>query len=281
MQEDKANETELNDDAEAQTDEQQEKQSEEFEISLAGSPSDTPHRQSPKVRRIIGQREKARGERDEARERINALEQENEVLKQAAKGKPSESPKWEDFSSDEEYQTAVQEWVTKNQSSTKPKEHINPADFYNAFEQKQAKEQAINRHYSKAEELIEKFPDYSAAEESAVKTLGQGLVDEIATLSEKSAELMLYFGRNDAEAMRFKHLAETNPQRAAIELGKLEATVNVQPKQSEQLPDPDEALSGATPSPKLSKLEKQLEQARSKGDVAAAIDIKRQMREAS
>lgn len=244
----------------------------EFEIKLGDSPSqDQSQRGNPLVRRIIGQRNQARGEAENYRSENERLRRENEELK-TQKTSPSSAPKYSDFGSDEEYQQATVEWARGVQKPAEQKS--NPADHFQQFIAHQKGEEAINNHYSKAESLAQKFPDYSVAERAANEVLGDALSQEIIRMSDKSPEIMLFFGRNPTEAQKFKHLASSNGTQAAIELGRLEAKLNIEPIVKDT-PEPDEPLTGGSGNPNASSYEKQLNQAREKNDIRGAIAIKK------
>lgn len=203
---------------------------EEFEIKL-DTPDDASNK-NPMISRIIGQRNKARDENEELRRKVQELE--SKITK------PKESkplPKLTDFSTDEEYERAVQNHYAKMNLNNQPK-----IDPLKEFQRQQSLTQGLDEHYRKASELAAKFPEYSKAEEAAAQTLGDELAQEIATRATNSAELMLYLGSNPNEAQRFKNLANNDPVQAGIELGRLDALVKVQSKTKKQLPEPDEPL---------------------------------------
>lgn len=245
-----------------------------FEIKLGGSPSqDKPRRGNPVVERVIGQRNKAR-------EDVERYQRENEQLRQQVSelSKPQQqpanlAPKYDSYQSDEEYQEATVKWAQSVAQAATVDAQPKPADQFQQFLAHQKKEDAINRHYSKAESLAQKFPDYSVAERAANETLGDQLSQEIIRMSDKSPEIMLYFGRNPSEAQRFKHLASSDGTQAAIELGRLEAKLNIEPV-TVDTPDPDEPLTGGNNS-NISSYEAQLKKARDNNDIKGAIAIRR------
>ncbi len=280
MQEELAENTDIESDvrdqetAEHQTEEQPTEQAEEYEISLGDSPSQEAKRNDPKVRRIIGSRDKARAERDELKEQNVQLQKRLEEL-----SKPKEvkaAPDYLDYESEDDYRAAVVEWAKAQET---PKKEPNPLDVISIIENRQQAKAAYDSHYRQAEELAEKFPDYSELEERAIDILGRGLSESIVIESKRSADVLAYFGRYPEEAEKFKHLSESNSVRAAIELGRLEEKLRIQPLKKTPPPEPDEPLEGGIgSSASLSKLEKQLAQARAAGDTQKAIEIKRLMR---
>ena len=209
-------------------------QAQEFEIKL-DSPSDDDRRKNPMVTRIIGQRNKARDENAELKQKVAELEA------KMAKPQPNAAPKWADYDSDEAYEKAVRDHIAQNMLKQQPK--IDPVQ---QFQQSQRLEQGLQKHYTRADELAAKFPEYSVAEEAARTILGENLAQEVALRASNSAELMLFLGTNPSEANRFKSLAETDPVQAGIELGRLDARVKIQSKTKEPTPEPDEVLQSRT-----------------------------------
>jgi hypothetical protein len=243
----------------------------EFEINLGDSPSQQPRKGNPVVQRVIGQRDKAREEATAYKSEIETLRQKVSQLEGS-----NSTPSYEDFDTEEDYRQAVINWNAQN-SSVAPKQ--NTGDQFQRFLAQQAEEKAVSNHYSRAESLAEKFPDYSVSEQSAKDILGDQLSLEVARLSDRSAELMLYFGRNPQEAQRFKNLASRDGTKAAIELGRMEAQLNIQQKNS-TLPEPDEPLEGGNTSSPVSGFERRLKQARSSGNRREAINIRKEAQSA-
>ena len=257
---------------------QQEQEAEEFEITTGDSPSQDAAKSkgNPVIARLITQREKAREESNEKdsenqqlRQQLEQMQAELNVIKST---KLNEAPKWSDYDSDEAYQSAVVEWA---QSKNKPQPQANPIEMLTQFQRQQSLDSAINGHYQRAEKLAEQFPDYSAAEEVAIQSLGKALVQDIAAKSEKSAEIMLFFGRNPDRAAQFKHLADTDGTRAAIELGRLEASLTIKPKTKTPPPEPDEALEGGGGGNVQARYERELKKARAAGNTREAINIRK------
>lgn len=245
---------------------QDETEAEEFEITLGDSPSqDSRKKGNPMVARIIGQR-------DSARDEVAQLKSEIALLKANKSATPStKEPSWDDYGSDEEYRQAVLKWAQSQQKQP------NPIDQIQQFQRQQQFSQRVDGHYQRAQSLAEKFPEYSQAEQAAVEVLGQELASDIAARAKNSAELLLYFGKNSAKAREFKHLADTDPVEAALELGRLDASLKVQARAKAPLPDPDEPLDGGRASSQGS-WQRKLDKARDANDIKGAIAIKKQAR---
>lgn len=246
---------------------QQESEVEGYEINLGDSPSrDSPKSGNPVVRRLVGQRDKLREQNAEKDAEIEQLRAELNVRNTMT----PEAPKYEDYGNDAEYQKAVKDWALGQRS--KPQD---PAEFFTQYEKQKRQNDRINNHYQKAEKLASQFPDYSEAEEAAIQVLGPKVVEEIAGLSDRSPEIMLYFGRNPTEAQKFKTLLDSNSLKATMELGRLEAKLNIQPRVKTPPPEPDEPLDGGANSP-VSMYESRLKKARDAGNLKEAIAIRKQ-----
>jgi len=222
-----AAETQTTEDQAPAEDIQQER--EEFEIKL-DTPNDDRNK-SPMIQRIIGQRNKARDQNEELKAKIERLE------KQLTPQPQKEPPKLSEFSSETDYQEAMKRFYAEEIPGQRQ-----ASDPLKEYQRQQSLNSGLDKHYRKAAELAAKFPEYSAAEQAAAQTLGDELSQEVAIRAKNSAELMLFFGSNPAEAQRFKSLAEQDPVGAALELGRLDALVKIQSKTKSTLPEPDQPL---------------------------------------
>lgn len=257
----------------AQEDQQAQTEDQEFEIAIGGSPSQDRKKGNPMVARIIGQRDKAREESAEKDQRLKQMEAELAALRGNQGGKPKQAPQWADFDSDEAYQKAVVDWAkSQNQPVSQP---TNTAQILHRLKEDEHRNQKIDQHYQRAQELAEKFPDYSQAEKAALDVLGDDLVNDIATRAKNSAALMLHFGRNPDAARQFKDLASTDPVEAALELGRLDASVKVQARSKTPPPEPDETLDGGKSS-SAGSWQRRLDKLRDNGDIKGAIALKRE-----
>ena len=257
----------------AQEDQQAQTEDQEFEIAIGDSPSQDRKKGNPMVARIIGQRDKAREESAEKDQRLKQMEVELAALRGNQGGKPKQAPQWADFDSDEAYQKAVVDWAkSQNQQVSQP---TNTAQILHRLKEDEHRNQKIDQHYQRAQELAEKFPDYSQAEKAALDVLGDDLVNDIATRAKNSAALMLHFGRNPDAARQFKDLASTDPVEAALELGRLDASVKVQARSKTPPPEPDETLGGGKSS-SAGSWQRRLDKLRDNGDIKGAIALKRE-----
>ena len=133
------------------------------------------------------------------------------------------------------------------------------------------------KHFERAEELGAK--DYDETEDTAISILGKDTVNELIVNSDKSHLVLYYLGKNPSKAEELAELIKTNPLKATLQFGRLEAELNVKPKAKQATPNPDEELEGGSPSAggqnniyqkKLDKARKAAESGGSMGDVLKA-----------
>lgn len=145
-------------------------------------------------------------------------------------------------------------------------------------------ERRQTRHYERAEKLGAK--DFNETEDKAIAILGNEVANHLIRNSDQSHMVLYYLGKHPDEAEEIARLIETNPIKATLQLGRLEAELNVKPKaNSEPTPDPDAEIAGGTPSAgKTNKFQRQLDKAREAaqetGDIGAVLAVKKQAREA-
>lgn len=112
-----------------------------------------------------------------------------------------------------------------------------------AEQQSQVDNGKFDEHYVRASKL--KVKDYIAAEEMAMKTMGDKLSQAIQLNIPNSEKILYHLGKNDQEAMRIKNLHDINPTQATIELGMLAGKLQVRPKR-ERSAEPETRLTGGT-----------------------------------
>ncbi|MBI6340410.1 scaffolding protein [Proteus sp. PR00224] len=131
---------------------------------------------------------------------------------------------------------------------------------------------AIKAHYDAAEKL--NLPDYQEKEDSALQVLPQGVYEAIAqNFPDKSAAIIYYLGANPEKA---KDLFSKNPVQTTIELTRLADRLTLKPRGSQRssAPPADEPISGDVTAANVSALQKQMDDAASKGDVQKYRAIK-------
>ena len=108
-------------------------------------------------------------------------------------------------------------------------------------------EQAKRKHYEKAYALG--ALDYDEVEDKAIDALGEEVVNHLIRSSDNTHVILYYLGKNPDEAEDLSALIKTDPVKATLKIGRLEAELQVQKKDtSKPTPDPDEELPGGTPS---------------------------------
>lgn len=131
---------------------------------------------------------------------------------------------------------------------------------------------AIKAHYDAAEKL--NLPDYQEKEDSALQVLPQGVYEAIAqNFPDKSAAIIYYLGANPEKA---KDLFSKNPVQTTIELTRLADRLTLKPRGSQRssAPPADEPISGDITAANVAALQKQMDDAASKGDVQKYRAIK-------
>lgn len=101
-------------------------------------------------------------------------------------------------------------------------------------------------HYERADTL--KVKDYDSTEDAAIAILGQNVVNELISSSDKSPEILYYLGKNPKVAEEINGLITSKQAtKAVLRIGALEARLKARPKaKTKHAPDPDEQLSGGT-----------------------------------
>lgn len=136
--------------------------------------------------------------------------------------------------------------------------------------------ESVRKHYDLAEKL--NIPDYQEKEDAFRQAIPEGVDTAIMDLfPEKSAAIMYHLGANPEKLRRIISL---DGQRALIELTKLSEQLTIKPRSKavSSAPAVDEPVSGQLTASNVSALQKQMEDAASKGDTAAYRKLKEQLR---
>jgi len=103
------------------------------------------------------------------------------------------------------------------------------------------------QHYEAAAKLGAR--DYADIEDKTIEILGKETVNHLIKNSDNSPAVLYYLGKNPHEAEEIAELIKTNPVRATLQLGRLEAELKIRPKgKDESAPNPDDELEGGSPS---------------------------------
>ena len=100
------------------------------------------------------------------------------------------------------------------------------------------------QHYEAADKL--NISDYEDVEGVAVGILGKETVNQLISQASNSPVILYHLGKNPAKAERIADLVKSNPVRAVMELGALEAKLKVTKVKRNQAPNPDDELEGAS-----------------------------------
>jgi hypothetical protein len=257
---------------------------------------DDPSKQVP-VGKFVSVKRKLRGQITERDEEIERLRRENEEL---AKLKPKEEmvlerPKKDDFDTDDEFYEALDKYNLNRTSETINRTRL---EDQRKAEQKQAQEkltEAVDSHYVRAAELIEKSgikPEvYKAADttvrkavEAITPNLGDVIVDQVISILGDGSEKVLYFlGRNKAALAKFQNLlaSDKSGMKAAVYLGQEKQRLTNPIKPRSTAPNPatnikgDEMVTGAE-----ARFKKKYDAAHSKKNLQEAYNVKKEARKA-
>lgn len=257
---------------------------------------DDPSRQVP-VGKFVATKRKLKGQILEGKEEIEKLKQENADL---LKFKPAPEtklvrPKENDFDTTDEYEAALDKY-----NDDKLEEASGRLRLKDQQDQANLKAQtdltgAVDGHYERAAELIEKSgikPEvYKAADttvrkavESITPNLGDVIVDQIISiLGEGSEKVLYYLGRNTAALNKFQSLlaSDKSGMKAAIYLGQEKQRLTNPIKPRSKAPDPasevkgDEATQGAA-----NRFKKKYDAVSAKNDPQAMYNTKKEARAA-
>lgn len=235
---------------------------------------------------------KLRGQISERDEEIERLRLENEKLKQpVADVDTLKRPQEDDFETDEEYQTALDEYHDARTIRVQQREQ----QAKQVEKQKEELENSVNDHYTRADALIQsagiKPEIYQHADakvrgaiESVLPNIGNNITDAfIHILGEGSEKVMYYLGRNEAALMKFQSLlaADKTGLKAAIYLGqeKQRLTSPIKPRSSAPSPAPN-VQGDAQHGTAAASLKKKYDEAHKKGRSQDAYNVKKQARAA-
>ena len=229
---------------------QEPEETEEDEIIIAGEEQPTskpvPKGFIKRISKLNGKVEKAEEHATEAERRLAMVEEENKLLRlKAQQQKPQGRPKAEEFDTDAEYDAALDSWDNERI------EAIADRKAQERFEQTQQQttqatidaslEKNLSAHYERAEAL--KVSDYEVTEDKAIDTLGNDIVKQIMANTDKSHLIMYHLGKNPAKAERLANLIRTNPMKGVLEIGRLEASIQLKSK-SKNVVDPETRIEG-------------------------------------
>lgn len=218
----------------------------------------------------------------------------------ALKLKPAEEtalikPKQEDHDTDEAYDTALEKYNDDRAVEVWNRKELEKTTGEAQASAQKAVVEAVDGHYERASELIEKSgikPEvYQTADatvrkavESIKPKLGDIIVDQVISILGDGSEKVMYFlGRNKVALAKFQSLLSSDPSgmKAAVYLGQEKQRLTNPTKPQSNAPAPaseikgDELVRGAE-----AKFKKKYDAAHTKNDNQAAYNAKKEARAA-
>lgn len=236
------------------------------------------------LKRVIGQRDKARQD-IEINSEVNqdllqknaALQREIEIYKKsggaAAPTEVGQKPTLESCGGD------TKKLETELDRFYQAKVQAERQEQAKAEQQDQEFNASVDSHYERAEKLG--LPDYEQAEVNALASLGSQIIEGITAKISNSEQLIYMLGTDTKEALRLKALFAKDPAAATIEIGRLSALA-VSYKNN-NVADPEAHLnSGGSSVGELSRLERELdaayEEAAKTGDLSGVKEVKKRIK---
>lgn len=255
--------TESTDEVEAETEEVEPWMQSEEQTSEENESTSVP------LAKHVSLRRRLKGELKDERLENDALRAEIEDLKSKIipPGQPAVTtdqgvgprPKLEDFDYDEDkYNAAVDDWHDKRVDAKLQKQTQQQVQTSQQQQVIQRLQVAVDSHYERAEQLIEKAgiaPDVYQAADATVRSMfetmrpGQGdlIADQvISTLGDGSEKVMYYLGRNKnaLTALQAAMMDDPSGMKAMAQLGRISAEVTAPRKKQSTAPKPSAQIRG-------------------------------------
>ena len=197
-----------------------------------------PNGAQKRIDELTHKRRSAERERDYWREQaLNSQPQPESAVQPEVSSAP---PTLESAGYDEGvYQQKMAEW-TQSQISQQLDERLT--------QREQTAQQANQKQAfaAKAQKFAAENPDYHEVAENPYLPISESMA-EVLTTSDKGPEVLYYLGKNTEEAQRISQLSPTH---AALELGRLEATLSLpKAKTVSEAPPPIEPINGGGETP--------------------------------
>ena len=218
------------------------------EVEVVVDGEETPAHQVPSG--VLKRINKLNRRNADSEAEVARLRQENELLKLAQRQtQPVERPNRMNFETDDAYEAALDTYIGQKAETTAKRivdERLTDTDESRRLADREAaQDRALHAHYERATKL--NVPDFDDAEDAAVEILGQDAAREIITSLDKSELVLYHLGKNTAKAQEIARLLKTNPVKATVSLGRLEAELKIRPKLS-NAPEPETKISGGSDS---------------------------------
>lgn len=249
------------------------------------------------VGKFVSVKKKLKGQISERDEEIERLKKERD---EALKLKPKEKtvlvkPKKDDFDTDEEFDVALDKYNDDKLEDTYKRNRLKEQQDEANRKAHENLTEAVDGHYERAAELIEKSgikpKIYQAADatvrkavESITPNLGDLIVDQVISILGDGSEKVMYFlGRNKAALNKFQSLLSSDPSgmKAAVYLGQEKQRLANPIKPRSNAPDPLTGIKGDTPiTGAEARFKKKYDSAHSKNDLQSAYNAKKEARAA-
>ncbi len=269
----------------------------EVEVVLDGDDGTQPDTQreinrvvTKKVRKLNARNAKTEDEASHTAEALAVEKEKNKLLTLALEQKtPAEMPTppdpadYDEGVRDPKYAQALDQYnqpliAAEVQRQTANLTPVQTEKISPDLERKQAE------YYKRADDLGAK--DFDETESVVINAIGKDVLNHIIRVSDKSHLIVSYLGKNPAQAEKYGELFKDDPVDAMMQLGGLGARLSVKPRaNSEPTPDPDEELSGGSPSAgKTNKHQRAVDDARKKAgetrDMGPLLAAKKAAKEA-
>ena len=228
-----------------------EEEAAELDIVVEGEeePSSKPARKSRFAKRV----DKLNGKVEAADGRADALQLENESLKEQNKllrmketvERAPTRPKASDYDTDESFEAALDEYAdarSREVAAGLLRETLAESDTQTTQQKVEAQQRSdIEAHYERADTL--KVKNYTDVEDNAIGILGDDATKAIMANTDLSHVLLYHLGleKNAGKAEEFAALLKRNPVKGLLEIGGYANKLVVKPKHS-NAPDPESRI---------------------------------------
>jgi hypothetical protein len=240
-------------------------------------------------------KQKLKGRISDRDAEIEQLKSEIEQLKATPAATALKRPKEDDFDTDKEFEAALEDYDNK-MAQSRFDNIENKRKQAELLKKHQANiQQAVDSHYQRADELIEKsgikpeiYKNADTVLRESVDTIlpkqGDIVVDQMISLVGDGSEKVLYYlGNNKTALNEFKSLLidDKTGLKAAIYLGQQKERLTNPKKQTTRAPAPSPQLGGDAPdSSKVKSLKKVYDKAHKARNSQAAYNAKKQAKAA-
>ena len=221
------------------------------------------------------------------RKKVEQLEQD----KPAVQAEPPKRPRRSEFDDEDEYDDAMEKYDNERREFDAQYVAQNSQQTQQLQKRQQQIEQAVDSHYTRAEEVVQKYgikPEIYQKADATVKEIIQHSLPNynaesvfsgmVEVLGEGSEVAMFHIGRNKQAASDFARALQEDPTglKASVFLGRIAEKVgNAKPNRNSQAPSPAAKLKGDEASSiKGGTAHKKWADAHKKGKTQEAYNIK-------